>query len=387
MASLVKTTLAPFPQGDWYDHIAFTCNNATLILGGIRNQFQVFHHLRGKWTIRTTGGDLPKSGWLNHAQVINDKIYVLVPCRPSMTMYCLNLHTLIWKKLSPSGKQPSYRVGTRSWTYEGDIYYFGGYHFNNDELNGVNDVFSYNISANLWKWPNVEGDLPSPRCCPWIIIRDETVFLFGGNEVFQNTTYNDLHTLDMSNMTWRKVHGNLTTGTGPKGSNNNSQYTFTCISESAAVLFGALSTNNWKEPWEDDSWFLNLQSAMQISESGSIWTKIPISYPRISHASVLQPLSKRLWIIGGINSSIQRTTSSSIMKLTFNQLRSLKDLAMDCVARNICAHDPRLAREDQMTRQLRNEIEEYKCEIGDQYSCPDEDWRNGCPLEEKRKSS
>ena len=34
---------------------------------------------------------------------------------------------------------------------------------------------------------------------------------------------------------------------------------------------------------------------------------------------------------------------------------------------------------------LRKEIKAYTCEIGDQYFCPDEDWRNGFPLKERRK--
>ena len=58
-----------------------------------------------------------------------------------------------------------------------------------------------------------------------------------------------------------------------------------------------------------------------------------------------------------------RTFPKTILKLNFNELRSLKYLALDYVARNICAHDPRLAPEDQMTRQMRNEIETYRCEI------------------------
>ena len=404
MASLVETTLAPFPYGELYNHVAVSWNNATLIWGGFKNTFEVFHHLRGKWTVRTTSGDLPKSGWRKDVQLINDKLYMLVPYQfhpSSMDIYCLDLHTWIWKKLSPSGKTPSYRIATRSWTYKDDIYFFGGYDPNNDELNAYNEVFSYNISSNLWKWPNVGGELPLHRCNPWIIISDETVFLFGGSRLHTHmliSIFNDLHTLDMSTMIWRKVHGNmtnLTTETGPKGSCHAQQYTFTCISESAAVLFGescseAYTGNSWKDIYDDDCWHLNLQNTKQNKESSSIWTKIPISYPRYGHASLLQPLSKRLWIIGGmgINSSIRiHRFSSSIMKLNFNQLKSLKDLAMDCVARNICAHDPRLAREDQMTRRLRDEIEAYKCEIGDQYSCPDEDWRNGCLLEEKSKSS
>ena len=70
----------------------------------------------------------------------------------------------------------------------------------------------------------------------------------------------------------------------------------------------------------------------------------------------------------------------------FKIVRSLKDLSLDYVARNICAHDPRLA-PDQLSVQLRDEIEAYRCEIGDQYDCPEEDWRKAsCPLEERRKS-
>ena len=401
MASLVETAFTPFPHGKVYNKDVITWNNATLIVRGIGtgNQIEVLHHLRGKWTKRITSGDLPKSKWLvKDVQVINDKMYVLVPYRGTwcMTMYCLNLHTWIWKKLSPSGKAPLFRLSTSSWAYKGDIYFFGGV----DPYQGFtsyNEVFSYNIATNLWKWPAVGGDLPSQRCWPWIIIRDETVFLFGGSRHYnriENTIYNDLHTLDMSNMIWRKVHGNLTTGSGPKGDLYPARYTFTCISQSIAVVFGASCSGKfWQDDsrWEDDCWRLSLQSAERINESSSIWTKIPYSRLRTFHAAVLQPLSKRLWIIGGcdITSSKMdpRVPSSSIMKLNFNQLRSLKDLAMDYVARNICAHDPKLASEDQMTRQLRNEIEAYKCEIGDQYSCPDEDWRNGCLLEEKRKSS
>ena len=313
-------------------------------------------------------------------------------------MYCLNLHTWIWKKLSPSGKTPSYRIATSSWTHKGDIYYYGGCDPANDECTGYNEVFSYNISMNLWKWPNMGGDLPAQRCYSWIIISDNIAFLFGGSRHHIGTErlyYNDLHTLDMSTMIWRKVHDNLTTETGPKGSHDPGTYTFTCISQSKAVLFGAsfyqtITETVWINHFEDDCWLLNLQSAKQISETGPIWIKIPVSHPMVCNASVFQPLSKRLWIIGGayFKSSFRSIRfSSSIIKLNFNQLRSLKDIAMDCVARSICAHDPRLAREDQMTRQLRKEIEAYKCEIGDQYSCPYEDWRNGCLLEEKRKSS
>ena len=77
----------------------------------------------------------------------------------------------------------------------------------------------------------------------------------------------------------------------------------------------------------------------------------------------------------GVIANIGRLQTLRILKFDF---KMLKDHA------KISAHDPRLA-PDQLSRQLREEIEAYRCEIGDQHDCPDEDWwKTACPLEERR---
>ena len=385
MPGRIQTTLSPLPH-TMVCHVAVTWNNATLIWGGLRpnlGRCTVLQHIRGKWTTRETSGDLPTWVYYRGAQVVNDKMIVFGPNKNGgMYIHCLDLHSWIWTKLSPRGNPCSKRSGASSWAHKGKIYYFGGHH----DKTANNQVVSYNISTNSWEWPNARGDIPSPRSYPLITISDDTVFLFGGDIVNDENSfniYNDLYILDMTTMTWRKIHGNFATGEGPKAPKIPLRmFTFTSISQYSAVLFGVSFDNPHK--MKDECWVLNLRNAKQLVDLSSIWTKIEFPYPRFHHAAVLQPLSKRLWVIGGDDG---KTHPSTIMKLNFNQLRSLKNLALDCVARNICAHDPRLAPEDQMTRQLRNEIEAYKCEIGDQYSCPDEDWRNGCPLEERWKSN
>ena len=391
LAFNIQTTAVPIRK---HGHVAVTWKNATLIWGGYSphnsgdKKSTVHYHHRGKWTPMETSGDLPQFFRNAEAHVLKDKMFVLnQDNNGQIVMHTLDLHSWIWTKLIPSGTSPS-RDSTSigSWTYNGKIYFLGGINFSTMIMS--NQFVIYNVSTNSWEWPEKSGDVPSPRLWPLITISDDSVFLFGG---FTDGGYcNDLHLLDMPSMRWQVVHGNsMSNGQGPTFSSSR-VYSFTNISQSSAAIIGAYKDSGH---YIDDCWLLNLHNAKKLMDPSVIWTKITNPYPRCWHAAVMQPLSRRLWVIGGFedhkypNATYQISYATNILKLNFTKLCSLKDLAMDYVARNICAHDPRLAPEDQMTRQLRDEIEAYRCEIGDQYSCPDEDWRkSACPLEEKRKS-
>ena len=369
---------------DIYNHVAVTWNNATVIWGNRPpwGKSVVYHHLRGTWTEQETSGDLPLASGHQFAHVLNDRMFVLTKTRTGiLVIHSLDLHTWIWAMFLPSGTPPSvWPSSVGSWAHKEKIYCFGG--IGGMGLSPNNELVTYNISANSWEWPDMRGDIPTPRGYPKITISDDTVFLIGGIGVVHDL-YNDLFILDMPSMIWRKVHGNLLSGEGPNEAQCWSR-TFTKISQTTAVLYGASFDYN-TESYLSDCWLLNLHNAKQLMEPSYIWTKIKNLDIRLYHAAILQPLSKRLWVISGYNENF---LPSNIMKLNFKQLHSLKDLAMDCVARNICAQDPRLAPEDQIPLQLRNEIEAYRCEIGDQYSCPEDDWRrSACPLEERWKNN
>ena len=57
-----------------------------------------------------------------------------------------------------------------------------------------------------------------------------------------------------------------------------------------------------------------------------------------------------------------------LLKISLKNIRPLKDIALDCVARNTCDHDPRLAH-GQSPEHLKNKIEAYKCETGELTTC------------------
>ena len=219
---------------------------------------------------------------------------------------------------------------------------------------------------NSWEWPLHGGEVPSPREDLATIIVDDKVYLFGGNRYiggpFQDSIadmeYNDLYILDMRSMMWRKVHGNCYQEEAPHAK-LFPDHTFTIISSSAAVLHGAKQLDG--EQYSPECWLLNLDNARQLKDPTSIWTRIPTPFPRELHASVLEPVSQRLWVIGGWASDQKDFTSDVIKMSRFNTL-PLKTIAMDHIARNMKATDPRLSANNYPKR-LISEIEEHRSKI------------------------
>ena len=190
--------------------------------------------------------------------------------------------------------------------------------------------------------PDQKGDIPSPRVGHAATISGDTAFLFGG--LGQDVEkYNDLHILDMLTMRWKKVHGNL-----PGLEISLGSYTLTKVSDSSAVLYGHSYFMYGQSPV---FMVLDLDKAKNLTEPSSIWTRVPNPHPRFRHASVMEPVSQRLWIIGGSDGS---QITPDILEIPIKL--SLKDLAIESAARNISSNDPRLE-PGQYPKRLRDEIE------------------------------
>ena len=371
----VQTSNVPLPC-ELHCHVAVTWRNATLVWGGYTTsehedtKSNLYLHLSGKWTKQKTHGDFPYRIGCQEAHVQNDTMFALSKTNIGNinVMHSLDLNTWMWTMSTPSGTAPSGSYGISSWAYRGNIYYFGGGIDNPDNNPDMlyvpnNQLVSYNISTDSWEWPDTYGHIPSPRLYHKMIISHDTVFLFGGMEL-DHENCNDLLFLDLPSMTWKKVHGNMSNGEGP---HNTVNITFTSISESTAVVVGSFYNDNTKKGVED-SWLLNLQNAKQLMNLSSIWTRVDIDIHRLHHAAVLQPISKKLWVIGGHNYGSKRDILPNLLKINFLKLAPLKDLALDIVAGNICACDPRLGF-DELPRQLRAEIDAYKRENGEETAC------------------
>ena len=170
-------------------------------------------------------------------------------------------------------------------------------------FNLTNQLFCFNVATNCWEWPTVEGHIPIPRCFHSSVINEDTVFLFGGLSngidpalVGEEKYLNNLHTLDMTSMRWKVIHNSSPMFMLPQGS---SHHTLTRISASSAVLFGCSKSENDEF---GDCWLLDFDKAKAAADSDFIWTNIHRAWghsARSFHTAVVEPLSQKLWLLGG----------------------------------------------------------------------------------------
>ena len=325
--------------------ISFTWNKATFLVGGRnledRGCSDLYYHFRGKWSKRTTTGEVPsvlKSSW-STAQVIGDILYVFHGRREReehAPISTLDLISWNWTTLRPEGIPPPYPlVYFSSWIYQEKIYIFGGMALSKDyeRQHLRNDFLYYDISTNRWEWPAVSGAIPSPRCFHTTVISGTDMYLFGGGS--EHDCLNDLHRLDMLEMEFSLVHPSsededdyLPTG--------RCYHTMTLISPKAAVVFGG---EDEREGVLGDCWLLDLDAAKQpMWEVTSLWKRYWCHDPcrpdeddkRSEHSAVLEPESQRLWIMGGMSDDVTK----EMLVVQFDEQREptpLRMLAMEWV--------------------------------------------------------
>ena len=335
----IQRSTVPFPH-KILGHVALTWRNAIIVWGGwgrfhqLKDLSKVYYHKQGQWLKMMTTGDIPYTyKGERTTQVLNDKMYMITENISNRSVvHCLDLISMIWTEITPSGQSaPSPGTsGSATWIYNGNIYLFTG-----------NAIYCYNVSKNTWERPKVVGNIPSPRRLSSIIISDDTVFLFGGLTE-DGDGLGDLHILNMLSMRWKQVHGRMR--------QPNSNFTLTRVSKSAAKLFGMLGD-------DEECWLLNLNHAKELHDPSAIWTRIPSTFARghHCHCAVLEPISQRLWLIGGYD---DHGITSDVLKLSLKFL-PLKDLAKDRAAHSIGANDLRLL-PGHYPDTLKYEIEEYR---------------------------
>ena len=374
----VEWSKLPFPH-KISGHVAVVWRDSVIVWGGNNSRGKVppdvvfMSVAGGDWVSMKTNGKAPEESRFTKAQVVNDKMYILdFGDMTKNLINALDLKSLTWEVVAPRNSLSEVSDGFTSWVHGGMIYFFGGGCSKQGCIGmgggcggASNLLYCYNSINNTWDWPLHGGEVPSPREDLATVIVDDMVYLFGGNrymggpfQVIADMEYNDLYTLDMRSMMWRKVHGNCDQGEAPHPK-LSPDHTLTKISKSAAVLYAALGGGDLFRP---ECWILNLDNAMQQKEPTSMWTKIQTPFPRVVHASVLEPASQRLWVIGGEDNSEDGFTSD-VIKMSINTV-PLKTLAIDCIARHLKANDPKLTLNNCPERLL-NEIEEHRSKIKD----------------------
>ena len=421
-------------------HIAVVWKDATIIWGGLNRDSAhyicpslVHYHIAGEWFVKETTGCLPKDGPYQNvaAQVLNDKLFIFgytgckffQPDDHNKIIHALDLNKWLWTRHTPSGPPPLKGSNEMcSWVYNGKVYFFSGetvlnhepkegehdypsylrvekYPYNEDlYTNTTNQLFCYNPRNNAWEWPLVRGDIPSPRMEGTAIINGDLVYFFGGNKPhFETVTQDrfprcDLYILDMRTMIWQLVHTDAHLKDDASKMSDGSfpifkwqiSHTLTRISHRTAVLFGSYHIYDSYCDGDDESfgfcWLLDLDEALHSNDPSSMWTQVP-GYEHFkghAHASVLEPLSQQLWVIGGFfMPTVGPTEVSGLLRFSPN-VKPLKVLAMESTIRDISAEDPRVGSEE-LPEKLRKEIE-WNRKVDDN-SYP---WKTGILIRSKK---
>ena len=168
------------------------------------------------------------------------------------------------------------------------------------------------------------------------------------------TNFNDLFFLDMDTMRWEEV-------TAANGIENSETWpkplwlhSLTMVSPKAALLFGGDADENI-----NNCWMLNIEECVSRTGIANIWTQREHQEHdgRYMHKAVLEPGSKRVWVLGGLSdvSGDGDEIADHIRELAV-LVSPLKALALECAAN----HFEKLAPEVQglpKTDTLRRAIE------------------------------
>ena len=384
----VEVSKIPFPEVVATLKIV-TWKHTVIVWGRVQtaqeDSNKIYFHQSGKWTLKETVGDAPldaiSSVGFATLHVINSKMLVFGVYGDGSVIYSLDLNSLVWSRLTPGGDGPSaVRSSMSSWVYAGKVYCFGGY-INSDEHGNcsTNDMFCYNISKNHWDRVPQKGGIPSPRVHCKVIVKDDAVFLWGGACVrlsggsVDDQFRNDLHVLNMKTMTWTGIHEDLPPGTGP---GKERGHTASRISHSRAVFITAFSIKSNKS-YGDECWLLNLENVKKPTDISQVWSRVPTHIMRSGSESVMDPVSKKLWLIGGRDvdrdnpnhpwQTLRSRWTTDVLEVTLD-VPSLKNTLLDHVARSVRSEDPRLSSAE-LPVELKRDIDACKIKVGKLYRC------------------
>ena len=363
-------SLPPELKDNHPEFTAVTWKDQTIILSyTARAVIKAYCHKDGKWSLKKTRGDEPMFWTGSSATVHNDTMLLMGGLTlgkvSSNDIYALDLHSWQWTKLGPKGNPPLGCHHLTTWMYDGKMYGFGG----KASVQYINQLFCYNIADNSWEWPFTRGKIPCPRAAHTTFICSDTVFIFGGWE--NGNKMNDLYTLDMVGMTWTQVHPSLIGTEGESLPKRRVGHSMTLVSSKAAVLFSGGIDH---DP-HGDIWLLNIGKVLRgdIKSPSSLWERCEqheqslsaSGAKRIFHSAVVEPISKRLWIMGGLQKDratelryLYPKRTTEVLSLPFNSGASLKFLAMESALRHFSPGHPMLE-ETEIPRHLKIELENH----------------------------
>ena len=133
----------------------------------------------------------------------------------------------------------------------------------------------------------------------------------------------------------------------------------TLISPEKAILFGGIRDAEFQPI--NNCWLLDIGkvSKGEFTEPSSLWEHCERhedylgGVRRMGHSAVVEPVSKRLWILGGV---VDGWITDEMLSMSFNSGTSLKLLAMESALRHFRLGHP-LLEATELPRHLKIEFE------------------------------
>ncbi|KAJ0979943.1 hypothetical protein J5N97_015417 [Dioscorea zingiberensis] len=166
---------------------------------------------KAMWLYPKVVGFNPSERWGHSACFFEGVIYVFGGCCGGLhfsDVLTLNLETMAWKSLVTTGQKPGNRDSHSTALVGHKMVVLGG-------TNGskkVNDLHILDLRTNEWTKPNYKGTPPSPReSHTATVFGEDKLVIFGGSGEGEANYLNDVHVLDLKNMTWSspQVKGDL----------------------------------------------------------------------------------------------------------------------------------------------------------------------------------
>lgn len=172
----------------------------------------------------------------------------------------------------------------------GDLFLFGGEHFNGNKVQMFNTLFKYAIDKNRWSAvPVAPGNAePSPRSSHQIAATHNFLFMFGGEFISPNETsffhYKDFWMFDLKTLVWDKLDVKP-----PPARSGHRMVAWKHL----LVLFGGFYDTNKDTRYYDDLWVFDTNTYE--------WSKLDIPEPRPTPRSGFQFLvnGEQIFLYGG----------------------------------------------------------------------------------------
>ncbi|ONK63216.1 uncharacterized protein A4U43_C07F12590 [Asparagus officinalis] len=169
-------------------------------LGGA--SLEVVKRKKAMWLYPKVVGFNPPERWGHSACLSDGLLYVFGGCCGGLhfsDVLTLNLDTMTWTSLTTTGHKPGTRDSHSAALIGHKMIVLGG-------TNGskkVNDLHVLDLETKEWSKPNCKGIPPSPReSHSATVVGNDKLVIFGGSGDGEANYLNDVHILDLKNMTW-----------------------------------------------------------------------------------------------------------------------------------------------------------------------------------------